>query len=86
MTDERTEPLFVNKADLARRLGVEMAELDECLMFFTEHHNFPDQYDFPGLFYWPAVRAFFDQRYGCGSVYSQPSALLPALSSTTSTT
>jgi hypothetical protein len=59
--------LFLTEADIARRLGQMPRDWDAKAMVL-ERHGLPRIDPLMGGRYWPAVKAFFDRRYGISSV------------------
>lgn len=60
---DRELPLFVDIEGLAERIGVPTGELDQLLPMLQEN-GFPGwNDDFPGLYYWPACKAWLDKRH-----------------------
>ena len=66
------EALFLREQEIARRLGQTPRDW-EAKAIVLERHGLPRIDPLMGGRYWPAVRAFFDQRYGISNaVPSQP--------------
>lgn len=55
--------LFISDAELCRRLGVSPKTAGKAIAALEQHQNFPPRDNlFAGKRYWPAVKAFLDQR------------------------
>lgn len=72
----KAEQLFLTESQIAERIGL---PTDKCktILKTLEKDGFPmpDQM-FEGRRYWPACKAFLDQRYNLGKQYSQNSPAL----------
>jgi hypothetical protein len=71
-TRDRVERLFLPEEEVARRLGRTPTEWSAKAVVL-ERHGLPCIDPMMGSRYWPAIRAFFDRRYGIsGSLTSRP--------------
>jgi hypothetical protein len=63
--------LFLDEAEVARRLGQQPSEW-KAKATVLERHGLPPIDPLMGGRYWPAVRAFFDRRYGISNTMPMP--------------
>jgi hypothetical protein len=67
--DLQRSGLFLCDAEIARRLGVSGEKFRTIVSAFGPR-GFPPRDAVVGTRYWPAVKAFFDRRYGVDTVSS----------------
>jgi hypothetical protein len=65
--DRRDGSLFLTEAEVARRLG-QASSAWAAKATVLERHGLPRIDSLMGGRYWPAIRAFFDRRYGISNV------------------
>ena len=70
------DPLYLDEAEIARRVGVTPAEWTGTATVL-ERHGLPAKDGLFGRRYWPAVKAFLDHRAGLtgAAVPAQPDGL-----------